>query len=104
MATKQSKPPRQRESLVDWVLKSQAVRENRPPEEPGSYRRVKLSPEVAAEQARYIPLRIWVKLLFGDYEPHENTRLRWVHDGKIYPPPVKIGKQWWVRKDAEYLP
>lgn len=94
----------EKESLVDWVLKSRAVREHKPTPEPESYRRVRLPPEVAAKQAQYIPLRIWTKLLFGDYAPHENTRLRWVHDGRIYPLPVKVGKTWYVRKDAEYLP
>ncbi|MGJ9419418.1 excisionase [Massilia sp. CMS3.1] len=39
-----------------------------------------------------------------EHAPHINTLRRWVHDGRIYPQAVKIGKLWCVRKDAAYLP
>jgi hypothetical protein len=35
--------------------------------------------------------------------PHENTLLRWVHDGRIQPQPKKIGKSWQVKRDAQYV-
>ncbi|HEX7644879.1 MAG TPA: excisionase [Burkholderiaceae bacterium] len=27
---------------------------------------------------------------------------RWVHDGRIQPPPKKVGKAWFVSPNAEY--
>jgi hypothetical protein len=63
-----------------------------------------LLPEDMVGLPRYIPLEVWANLLLGEHAPHKNTLLRWVHDGFIYPQPVKIGKLWCVRKDAAYIP
>jgi len=63
-----------------------------------------LLPEDTAGLPRYIPLEVWAHLLLGEHAPHINTLRRWVHDGRIYPQAVKIGKLWCVRKDAAYLP
>jgi predicted site-specific integrase-resolvase len=41
--------------------------------------------------------------MFGEHAPHANTLLRWVHEGRIQPPPKKIGRKWWVVPSAEYL-
>jgi predicted site-specific integrase-resolvase len=50
-----------------------------------------------------VPLQEWAKLLMGEHAPHNNTLLRWVHEGRIQPQPVKIGRKWFVRPDAEYI-
>lgn len=99
-------PAKPKETLVEWILKSRAEasgrtqpRTNAPP-----YGSMHLSPEDTAGLPRFIPLRAWAILLLGEHAPHQNTMLRWVHDGRIYPQPIKVGKQWAVRKDAAYLP
>lgn len=35
--------------------------------------------------------------------PHNNTLLRWVHDGRIHPQPKKIGRVWQVQRGAQYV-
>lgn len=50
---------------------------------------------------RYITLREWAASQFS-VMPHANTLLRWVHDGRIQPAPIKVGKSWWVKPNAEY--
>lgn len=100
------KPPMTPEALVDWVLKDRtgaqgkgATRTPAPP--PHS---MHLLPEDTIVLPRYIPLEVWASLLLGEHAPHINTLRRWVHDGRIRPQPVKIGKSWCVRKDAAYIP
>jgi hypothetical protein len=51
---------------------------------------------------RYITLQEWAKAMFSRV-PHNNTLLRWVHDGRIQPQPKKIGRVWQVRPNAEYV-
>jgi predicted site-specific integrase-resolvase len=53
-------------------------------------------------QSRYVTLREWAAMMFSKI-PHENTLLRWVHDGRIQPQPKKIGKSWQVKRDAQYV-
>ena len=53
-------------------------------------------------QSRYVTLREWAEMMFSKI-PHENTLLRWVHDGRIQPQPKKIGKYWQVKRDAQYV-
>ncbi len=53
-------------------------------------------------QSRYITLQEWAALMFSKI-PHNNTLLRWVHDGRIQPQPEKIGKHWQVKRDARYV-
>jgi len=100
------KPVMLKESLVDWVLNNraelQAKGAARTPAPP-SYS-MHLLPEDTVGLPRYIPLEVWAHLLLGEHAPHINTLRRWVHDGRIYPQAVKIGKLWCVRKDAAYLP
>lgn len=103
MATKKGAP---KESLVDWVLKNREELQSKGPARtppPPSYS-VHLLPEDTIGLPRYIPLEVWAILLLGEHAPHINTLRSWVHNGKIYPRPVKIGKLWCVRKDAAYIP
>jgi predicted site-specific integrase-resolvase len=53
-------------------------------------------------QSRYITLKEWASMMFSKV-PHENTLLRWVHDGRIQPQPQKVGKAWQVKRDARYV-
>lgn len=100
------KPAKQRDSLVKWVLKNraemQAQKSVKAPAPP--YGSMHLLPEDMIGLPRYIPLTFWIALLLGEHAPHPNTVLRWVHDGRIYPQPIKVGKSWNVRKDAAYVP
>lgn len=57
---------------------------------------------MSAVMPRLVPLKEWAKLVFGDYAPHVNTLHRWVNDGRIYPQPQKVGKNWFVKPTAEY--
>lgn len=50
---------------------------------------------------RYITLQEWAKATFSKV-PHNNTLLRWVHDGRIQPQPRKIARIWQVSPKAEY--
>ena len=100
------KPAKETESLVEWVLKNRAemqlqkaVQAPAPP-----YGSMHLLPEDMIGLPRYLPLTFWAALLLGEHAPHYNTLLRWVHDGRIYPQPIKVGGAWNVRKDAAYMP
>lgn len=53
-------------------------------------------------QSRYVTLQEWAQSMFSRI-PHNNTLLRWVHDGRIQPQPEKIGKHWQVKRDARYM-
>lgn len=53
-------------------------------------------------QSRYITLQEWAATMFSKV-PHDNTLLRWVHDGHIQPQPEKIGRKWQVKRDARYV-
>lgn len=53
-------------------------------------------------QSRYVTLQEWAELMFSKI-PHQNTLLRWVRDGHIYPQPEKVGKAWQVKRDAKYV-
>lgn len=35
--------------------------------------------------------------------PHHQVVLRWIHQGLIQPPAIKVGRRWYVPKDAEYV-
>jgi len=54
-----------------------------------------------AIKPRYITLREWAEMMFSKV-PHQNTLLRWVHEGRIQPQPQKVGKRWQVKPSAEY--
>lgn len=103
---KPKQPAKERGSLVEWLLKDraqmQAKKSVQTPAPP--YRSMHLLPEDMIGLPRFIPLKFWVALLLGEHAPHHNTVLRWVHEGRIAPQPIKVGKLWNVRKDAAYIP
>lgn len=100
------KPAKEKESLVDWVLKNRSELQAKGPVRtpPPPYNSMHLLPEDTIGLPRYIPIGVWAELLLGEHAPHFNTLLRWVHNGLIQPRPVKIGRRWCVRKDAAYIP
>lgn len=51
---------------------------------------------------RYVTLTEWAAAMFSKV-PHNNTLLRWVHEGRIQPQPKKIGRAWRVKPSAEYV-
>lgn len=53
-------------------------------------------------QSRYVTLKEWAEIMFSK-APHQNTLLRWVHEGHIHPRPEKVGKHWQVKRDARYV-
>ncbi len=53
---------------------------------------------------RLIPLSAWAEREYGEARPHSNTLYSWVRDGKIFPPPEKHGRTYFVRADAVYSP
>lgn len=53
-------------------------------------------------QPRYITLAEWGARTFSKV-PHNNTLLRWVHEGRIQPQPKKIARIWQVKPNAEYV-
>ncbi|KWH17619.1 excisionase [Burkholderia multivorans] len=53
--------------------------------------------------AKLIPIKEWAAAIFGEHTPHQNTLMRWVHGGKILPRPMKIGRGYFCRPDAEYV-
>jgi len=103
---KPKRPAKKKESLVEWVLKNRAEMqaEKSIPTRTQPYGSMHLLPEDMIGLPRFIPLTFWVALLLGEHAPHPNTVLRWVHDARIYPQPIKVGKSWNVRKDAAYMP
>lgn len=57
-------------------------------------------PEVSP---KYITLIQWARKTFGsDCTPHQNTLRNWAKDGKFSPPAKKMGREWFVKTDAEY--
>ena len=99
------KPPMTPAALVDWVRQSRAeMQAKAPARPPPPSNSMHLLPEDTIGLPRYLPLLVWGELLLGEHAPGENTLRRWVHDGRIQPQPVKIGKSWCVRKDAAYIP
>ena len=99
------KPPMTKGSLVDWLRSNRAEMQAKvPARPPPPSNSMHLLPEDTVALPRYLPLAVWGELLLGEHSPGENTLRRWVHDGRIQPQPVKIGKSWCVRKDAAYIP
>lgn len=47
-------------------------------------------------------LEKWLALNF-DPPPAVRTARLWIGQGKIYPPPIKIGRAYYVEQDAEYV-
>lgn len=43
----------------------------------------------------------WLKQNF-DPVPHIQTARRWISQGKVYPQPIKVGRAYYVEKNAVY--
>jgi hypothetical protein len=91
------KPAKPKESLVDWVVRTT------PPEHLKPQYRAQPSAAQVARHPKYVPLGVWAQLMFGEHAPHVNTLRAWVRDGRIQPQPRKMGRQWFVKVDAEYV-
>jgi hypothetical protein len=103
------KPAKPKESLADWVSRTTpGLADNvRPlPSDHGTRWRnqPKLPTDQTVKHPKYVPLVVWAQLMFGEYSPHINTLRSWVHDGRIQPQPKKMGRHWFVKVDAEYVP
>lgn len=56
-----------------------------------------------AKAVQEIPLETWAAAKFGEHAPSIGTLRRWARDGKIYPTPRKIGRDWMVSPRADYV-
>lgn len=88
-----------RESLVEWVTAARPKQTSGPTRSPPQFE------EVPNQNPgpRYVLLQEWAAAVFGERAPHQNTLLRWIHDGRIQPSARKIGRRWWVVPGAEYV-
>lgn len=50
-----------------------------------------------------VPLPVWANKLRGDYPPSMKTVYRWIAQGRIYPRPEKIGRDYFVLETARYV-
>lgn len=87
-----------KQSLVEWVLESRPQAQRPSVEAP----QPQVKPQAAQVGPRYVPLKVWAVQVFGEHQPHPNTLLRWVHEGRIQPPAKKIGRHYYVRPEADY--
>ncbi|WP_334017588.1 excisionase [Burkholderia gladioli] len=55
------------------------------------------------DMPKLIPLHVWAEQMFSEHAPHQNTLRNWVRSGKILPAPIKVGRSYFVRPDAEYF-
>jgi predicted site-specific integrase-resolvase len=53
-------------------------------------------------QPKLVPIKQWARSIFGENAPHQNTLQRWANNGNISPRATKVGKNWFVKPDAEY--
>ncbi|WP_321944659.1 excisionase [Burkholderia cenocepacia] len=53
--------------------------------------------------AQLIPLSTWAELVFGEHSPHRHTLRNWINSGKIRPMPIKVGRSYFCRPDAQYV-
>ncbi|WP_179703741.1 excisionase [Paraburkholderia bryophila] len=58
---------------------------------------------VEKRRPKLIPLSVWAEEMFGEYAPPIRTIRNWIAAGKIYPPPVKVGRAYFVKPEAEYV-
>ncbi|WP_244120589.1 excisionase [Burkholderia gladioli] len=90
--------------LVERVirdLESGQTRVRQPIEQPPRHAPTK---EIGTkEKPKLIPLQVWAEQTFGEHAPHANTLRRWVRNGKILPVPIKVGRSYFVRPEAEYF-
>lgn len=52
---------------------------------------------------RYVPLTEWSRRKF-DPPPSIRTLRQWARSGRIHPSPIRLGRQYRVKEDAEYVP
>ncbi|PVX61293.1 excisionase [Paraburkholderia unamae] len=53
--------------------------------------------------AQLIPVRTWAAQIFGEFSPHPNTLLNWIHNGRITPVPIKVGSRYFCQPTARYV-
>lgn len=53
--------------------------------------------------AKLITLQVWAAQLLGEHQPNRDTLRRWCRETKIHPAPKKIGRTWYVSRDAQYV-
>ena len=54
--------------------------------------------------SKRVSLRTWADSQFGECAPkNDETLRRWAREGKIIPRPRKIGREYAVRSDAQYI-
>lgn len=102
--SKRTAAGKSKESLVDRVMRAAPTAKkivSRPGERTGDVLRVEPT-QAAALGPKYITLQEWATSMFGNKAPHYNTLLRWVHEGRIQPQPKKMGRRYWLVRDAKY--
>lgn len=52
---------------------------------------------------RLLTLDSWAERVYGDAAPCQTTLRRWARNGNIAPPPIKHGRAYFVREDAQYV-
>ena len=50
-----------------------------------------------------ITLEEWAANRLGQNAPNRDTLRRWAREGKLYPNPQKIGRTYFLPKNAEYV-
>lgn len=55
------------------------------------------------KQPRLITLEAWLAATYGSGVPSVNTARRWVREGRIWPPPEKHGRAYYLKSDARYI-
>lgn len=53
--------------------------------------------------AQLIPIADWAQAMFGEHMPHRHTLRNWITNGKIRPMPIKVGRSYFCRPDAQYV-
>lgn len=54
-------------------------------------------------KARFLTLKAWAALQYGDDAPSVYTLRRWCQQAKIFPIPKKHGRSYFVREGAQYV-
>lgn len=53
---------------------------------------------------KLIPVSAWAASIFGEHCPCRRTLYTWITEGNIAPLPQKIGRTYFCRPDARYVP
>ena len=107
------KAAKPKESLVEWVMRDAPSKAERQAAALKELEAGSLKAHVPAQRQskaassaagpKYVPLSVWAERMFGAHAPTPSTLMRWARDGHISPAPRKMGKQWFVKADAEYV-